>query len=219
MKKLNHLLGLVLLAAFFMSCNTSGDRAKTGEAQDVNVTEAEQTFIVNPSTSVVEWTGSKPTGKHNGTINVSKGNLLVTNNTLVGGEFTLDMKTIVNKDIEKDEDRERLVGHLKSADFFDVDKHPYATFVITEVEPITGNNEFNYRLTGNLTMKDTTASVSFPARVSMKENSVEAVSQNFTIDRSIWNVKYGSKKFFDNLRDDFISDDIALKVTINANND
>lgn len=219
MKKLNYLLGLVLVTSFLLSCNSSGNRAKTGEAKDVNGAEAEQTYIVNPSTSVIEWTGSKPTGKHHGTINISKGNILITNNTFVGGEFTIDMSTIANTDIEKDEDRDRLVGHLKSADFFDIEKYPYAAFVITEVEPITGNNEFNYRITGNLTMKEKTASVAFPARVSVKENSVEAVSQNFTIDRSVWNVQYASKKFFKNLRDDFISDDIALKVTINANED
>jgi polyisoprenoid-binding protein YceI len=108
----------------------------------------------------------------------------------------------------ENEGNAKLVGHLKSADFFDVEKFPSAAFEITGLK--------DNMLSGNLTIKGTKNNVSFPVTVSNEGDMMTLASEAFTIDRSKWNVKYGSKSFFDNLGDKFINDDIELKITIKA---
>ncbi len=206
---------VVALTFFAFSCSNSGQKAETGDAKAVSVTEGELTLNVDPSNSTLEWEGSKPTGKHHGTINISKGEIHITDGKLVGGNFTIDMNSIVDLDLEDAESNGKLVGHLKSADFFDVEKFPTSLFEITSVEAIGGSNE-NLNVTGNLTLKETTASVSFPVTYKLDTTGLKVESSIFIIDRSVWSVKYGSRKFFDNLKDSYISDEISLKVTINA---
>lgn len=216
MNKLFNLSIAVILSALILSCGGAGDRAKTGEAENVTVTEGDHTFKVDSTNSNIYWVGTKPTGKHNGTIQISEGEILIADNSVVGGNFTIDMSTIENHDLTDPEKNANLVGHLKSADFFEVESYPISRFVITSTQSIDNNVDFNYNITGNLTMKDSTASITFPAKVTLNDNKISVVSAEFAIDRSIWNVRYGSRKFFDNLRDDYIGDDITLQVNINA---
>ncbi len=215
MKRIFLLSSAVAFMFIAFSCGNNGQKAETGDAKTVSVNEGELTLNVDPSNSTLEWEGSKPTGKHHGTINISKGEIHITDGNLVGGSFTIDMNSIVNLDLEDAESNGKLVGHLKSADFFDVEKFPTSTFEITSVQPIDGSSE-NFNVTGNLTIKETTASVTFPVTYKLDETGLNVQSSTFIIDRSVWSVKYGSRKFFDNLKDSYISDEISLKVTINA---
>lgn len=214
MKRLKFITTAVILSVVIISCNSrNGNLAETGEAQEVNFTEGEKIINVDSTNSTVEWEGSKPTGKHHGTIKVSQGKVFITDGELIGGNFIIDMKTIKDLDLEDAESNAKLVGHLKSADFFDVEKYPTAKFEITEAKLID-NSKGNYEITGNLTMKEKTASVKFPATVVLTEEELTVNTPQFIIDRSVWDVRYGSRKFFDNLRDNYISDEIGLKISI-----
>jgi len=140
---------------------------------------------------------------------------------IAGGEFIIDMKSIENHDLESREWNSKLVNHLHSDDFFSTDLHPHAKFVITGVEKYTGVSKEEsqmptHTITGNLTIKDVTKSIRFNAIISMDENSVTAESAPFVIDRTKWDVKYKSNSVFDNLKDDFIHDDIGLKVKLQS---
>lgn len=204
-----------------MSCGgPQGDRAATGEAREV-VEAKGKVYIPEIGSSRIEWIGTKPTGQHNGTINISKGKVVVDDGQIVGGEIVIDMNSIVVLDLTDAETNAKLRNHLLSADFFETETYPEARFVFTSVEKYqgeqTGQVEFTHLVSGNLTMKDATRNVTFPALIDMQGQSLKAVSDNFIIDRSEWNVKYGSRRFFDNLKDNFIHDDIVLRIMFLAN--
>ncbi len=213
-KMLQRVLMLSFVTLFVASCGSrvEGDRVQSGEAGDAAAGEG-LVYNVDVQQSVIEWTGSKPTGTHNGTIAVQQGSITMGNESIVAGEFVIDMNSIVNLDLTDPKMNGDLVGHLKSADFFEVETYPTAKFVVTGSE-FLGNN--NYRITGNLTMKDTERSISFNAQVDNNEMTLNATSVPFVIDRAEWNVKYGSRKFFDNLKDNFINDEIGLTIKLVA---
>ncbi|MDP2423748.1 MAG: YceI family protein [Bacteroidales bacterium] len=213
-------IGLFASAAIFMvACGgPQGERAITGDAQ--NVAEKQGvTYVADLATSNVEWIGTKPTGQHNGTISLSEGYAIVSNGAITGGEFIFDMNSIVDIDLTDPDMNGKLTGHLKSGDFFEIETYPTSKFIITSVEA-NENSETGetHMITGNLTMKDVTKSISFTAMVSITDLSIKATSNNFLINRADWNIKYGSKRFFDNLKDNFIHDDISLKVNFFALN-
>lgn len=209
-----NLFTVVSLMLVVTSCKNDSKEAKTTEAE--NVAEAQSTstkYMANPSESVIEWTGAKPTGKHNGTINIESGVFTVNNGKIESGSFLIDMNSIVDLDIPADKEMNgKLVGHLKSADFFDVEKFPNAAFEVTGFEEVDGK----VMLSGNLTLKDKKNNVTFPVSLTEEGDNFTISSEVFTIDRSKWDVKYGSKSFFDNLGDKFINDDIELKITLKA---
>ena len=156
---------------------------------------------VKVETSSVTWKGYKVTGSHMGNIGLKQGSLDFKDGKLVGGEFTIDMATIVNTDMEG-EYRAKLEGHLKSDDFFGVATYPTAKLVFNAVKS-TGKN--SYEVTGDLTIKDKTKPVTFD--MSIYGNKATA---NVKIDRSEYDVRYGSTSFFDNLQDKAIYDEFDL---------
>lgn len=212
------MITLFTVTALMVSLNSCKDKAKeanTSEAEAVAVTEAEsQKYIADVAASTIEWKGFKPTGSHNGTILIENGVLNLKDGKLNSGTFLIKMNSIKVLDIpEEDEGNAKLVGHLKNADFFDVENHPTAAFEITGVTETEGK----MMLSGNLTLKETKNNVTFPVTITNTDNTVTLTSETFTIDRSKWNVKYGSKSFFDNLGDKFINDDIEIKINVTAN--
>ena len=214
-------LALVALAASFaVACNNApkGEKAEATEAQEVEQVAEAVSYAANTSASIIEWMGSKPTGdQHNGTIGIKEGSFEVKEGALVGGSFIIDMNSIVNLDIPADNEyNAKLVGHLKHSDFFEVETYPTARFEITNVEAIE-DTLTSHRITGNLTMKDVSKSISFNAAVSMNEESIQFKAPQFVIDRTEWNVKFNSGKFFSDLKDKLINDDIALKIQVEAN--
>jgi len=209
---------LLCLGLFTTSCKKpAGEAAKTGAAKDVAAAAASaKSFAVNTAASQVLWTGSKPTGQHSGNIKISNGQLQVAGNAVTGGSFTLDMNSINVTDLSGDE-KAGLEAHLKGMGagkedhFFNSTKYPTAKFQITSVAPATSNP-----VTGNLTMKDKTNSITFPANVVVIGGKVNAVTPPFTINRTLWGVNYGSASVFDDLKDKVINDEISLQINLEA---
>jgi len=152
-------------------------------------------------TSKVTWKGYKVTGSHQGVIAIKEGQLTFKDEKLVGGEFTIDMSSIENTDMEG-EYKAKLEGHLKSDDFFGVEKFPTAILVFKKVKS-TGKN--SYEVTADLTIKDKTNPVTFD--ISIYGNKATA---NIKIDRTKFDVRYGSTSFFDDLQDKAIYDEFDL---------
>ncbi len=173
---------------------------------------APATYNVDTNSSVIVWTGYKVTGKHTGTVKIKNGNLTLDNGVLTGGSFDIDMTSIKDTDLEG-EWAEKLVGHLKSDDFFGVAGHPTSKFVITRAIP--QDSKGNYKIIGNLTIKETTKEVKFLANVAEAAGTVTA-SGKITVDRSEYNVRYGSGSFFDGLGDKTIYDEFDLQVNLVA---
>jgi len=214
-KRVLNVFTVFAIATSLVACKDKAKEAETTAAEAAAKAQMESVkYIANATESSIEWTGFKPTGKHHGTINVESGVLTVNNGKIESGSFLIDMKSIVDLDMPADDEyNAKLVGHLKSADFFDVEKFPNAAFEVTGFEEKEGKN----MLSGNLTLKEKKNNVTFPVTVSLEGDSFTITSEVFTIDRSKWDVKYGSKSFFDNLGDKFINDDIELKIMLKAN--
>src|SRR6478609_7649535 len=134
--KLLFIFSLVLLFSCEPKKEESGSADSTGTASGEHgaPSEAEAVYAVDTAKSIIKWTGKKVTGKHNGSIKIQSGELKVVNNVVTGGTITIDMKSIVNEDLTDKESNQKLIGHLKSPDFFDVEKHPTATFEIKRLD-------------------------------------------------------------------------------------
>ena len=155
--------------------------------------------------SKLSWLGEKVTGQHTGSINLQSGWLNLQDNKIVSGEFNIDMSSI--KDAEGSE---RLEGHLKSEDFFGVEKYPTSKLVITGSTPFEKGTGL---VKGNLTIKGVTNPIEFKATMQKVDEGTWFYS-NIVIDRSKYNVRYGSGSFFDNLGDKTIYDEFKLKVNL-----
>ncbi|MCK0147320.1 YceI family protein [Arenibacter sp. F26102] len=160
---------------------------------------------VKTDESTVTWKGYKVTGSHHGTIALKEGSLIFEGDKLSGGEFVVDMPTLVSNDLQG-EYKGKLEGHLKSDDFFGVEAHPTSKLVFTTVKA-TGKN--SYEVKGNLTVKGKTNPVTFD--ISVYGNKATATMK---VDRSLYDVKYGSGSFFDNLGDKTIYDEFDLVVDL-----
>jgi polyisoprenoid-binding protein YceI len=176
--------------------------------------EKKSTLNVNVAESKVVWLGKKVTGEHTGTISIASGNLEFSKDQLSGGTFEIDMSSISNTDIENDEYKQKLVGHLKSDDFFGVEKFPKSTLVIKKVKLESGNK---YQVKGELTIKGITNAIEFPVEANI-DGSKATATATIIVDRAKYEVKYGSGSFFDDLGDKMIYDDFTLEVTLVANN-
>ena len=202
-------LKIFALVAFvaFSSCNDKAKEAETTEAEEAAIAEETAVmFKADTEKSTIEWKGFKPTGSHNGTISIAKGVVNVNGGNVESGNFVIDMTTIKVTDIPVEEEgNAKLTGHLTSDDFFDVKTYPRATFAVTGLETVEGK-----------TMLDATNNIKIPVTTTIDGDNMTLTSETFTIDRSKWNIKYGSKSFFDNLGDSFINDEIELKVNLVA---
>ncbi|WP_282031352.1 YceI family protein [Winogradskyella eximia] len=187
MKKKNSKIGMLLILAVSLMSFTA-------------LTKKE----VSIEKSKVIWKGYKVTGQHEGTISLKSGTLTFDDKTLTGGSFVMDMTSINTTDLEG-EYKGKLDGHLKSADFFGVDKYPTATLEFINVSGKDGS----YKIKANLTIKETTKAVEFS--MTIKDNIATA---NLEVDRTEYNIKYGSSSFFDDLKDKAIYDNFDLNVTL-----
>ncbi len=210
MKKriLNAIAIAVVALAIVSFTNNTAQIENNAIKKSILITNSFPSFYsVDTDLSTIEWKGFKPTGSHNGSIKLSEGSFVAEKNKLSSGTFTIQMSSLKEAD-----GNTRLEGHLKSDAFFDIEKYPNANFKITGFTTKADKT----MLIGDLTLKDKTNSIRFPVTVTSNENSMTLVSETFTIDRSKWNVRYGSKSFFDNLGDKFINDNIELKINISA---
>lgn len=170
-----------------------------------------QTMAINVDTknSEVIWRGYKVLGEHHGNITLNKGVLNIEGNNIVGGEFEMDMTSIENSDLSGGSNA-KLVGHLKSEDFFDVENHKTATLEITKA---TRKSKGEYRISGNLTIKGITHPVIFNTTMEVVDNSTKA-NATIRVDRTMYDIKYRSGKFFEDLGDKMINDNFQLEVTL-----
>lgn len=173
-------------------------------------------LAVDSKSSTMAWKGSKVTGSHVGTVAIQSGSVETDGKTITGATVNIDMKTIKCTDADmNDEYKGKLVGHLNSPDFFNVAEHGTATFNLSKFEAKKGENGANYLVTGKLTIKGITQVISFPATVSMKDGEV-IVEAKVVIDRTKWDIKYGSGSFFDSLGDNMIYDDMEIDFRLVA---
>ena len=172
-----------------------------------------ETYNANINESIVEWAASRTGKTHNGTVNITDGMLTFEDGKLIGGDFTLNMTSIKVLDIPTSNKlNAKLVDHLNSSDFFSTENHPTGKFIITGSE----SQNSKTLVKGNLTIKDITHDVSFLATIKNTGDIIEMTSDEFTIDRTKWDVKFRSGKFFDNLKDKLIYDDITISVKVKA---
>lgn len=208
MKKVLLVAGIV---AFLAACTSPKANTEAEDAVEVEevVEETTTNYVVNGAESTVAWEGSKVTGDfHTGTVAVSMGKLSVENGVLAGGEFVLDMGSVSATDEGMDDETKgKLVGHLTSPDFFDVDSFKTASF---EIASATADS-----LTGNLTIKDVTKAITIPYTMSA-EGDMASVSSTFSIDRTQWGVEYDSGSIIADLGDKAINDAIEFDITLVA---
>ena len=218
MKNLFLLAALGLLLA---ACGNKSDavEAEVGDKIEEVGTKVKQgvAYQVQPSQSQVLWTGGKVTGdKHTGSMTISEGRLAVAGDDLIGGEFTIDIASLNVTDLDENSGKGKLEGHLKSGDFFDAGKYPDAKFTVVQVQPVTGMADITHNITGNLTMKGVTKSVTIPANVIVTDAMISAVSPSFQIDRNDWNMSYGSG-LAGAVGDNVINDEVELVINLKAN--
>lgn len=214
------LLGIGLTSTISCKKDSTAIDAETTDAEALKpVTNTAKRYTVDTIASTINWLGSKPTGTHTGTLNITKGKLFVKNNILETGKFVINMRSIKVTDPAKGKDQMNLENHLKglgnedSADhFFNTNKYPTGQFDITA---ITAENN-KTMVEGNLTLKDITKNIKFPAVIHINDTLITLNSENFKIDRTLWNINFNSKSPVKNLGDQYIDDDIEIKVSIVA---
>ncbi|TKC07177.1 YceI family protein [Pedobacter frigoris] len=151
--------------------------------------------------------------QHHGSIQLVKGQIATENNEIIKGEFEIDMQSIKNQNLSINNGRTELENHLKSDDFFSVNKYPKAKFTITKIKKEKDAPPGERLITGDLTIKDITHPVTFPASISFTKNSMKT-STKFKIDRTKWGIKFDSGSFFRNLGDGAISDAIGIELNV-----
>ncbi len=205
---------ILFIGLTVVACKEAKNKTEATEAEEVaKVEEKAIKYMADAENSTLAWKGSKLTGTHNGTIKISEGYLAFENGQLNGGDFVIDMRTIKDLDIEDAEDNADLVGHLSSADFFDIENNPTSLFAITGVE----EKEGKVIVKGNLTIKGIEKNIEFPATVSVDGDAVTFKSEAFTIDRTDWDIKFKSGKFFQDLaKDKMIDDNIEFQIEVKA---
>ncbi|HEX6848482.1 MAG TPA: YceI family protein [Chitinophagaceae bacterium] len=215
----------------FISCTNApeSDEAKTTEAKNVDNEKTGDVWKLNVADSKIDWVGTKVSGYHVGTVPLKSGEIYLKNDQVTGGKFILDianMEVVGPKGSDTVANR-KLLGHLKSADFFDVEKNPEGTFELTDVQPYKGDaikdttdprqeeiskykvTDPTHTVSGNLTLKGVTKNIEFPARITVSGNAAEAIAK-FNIDRKDWGIVYPGKP------DDLIRDAIHLGIAIKA---
>src|SRR5690606_18458500 len=207
---------LILLSAttlLFASCvsNPDGQKAETADATEISTSAEGTSLAIDTTESLVKWHGKKVTGEHYGEIDITSGDIIVSEEgKLTGGTFVIDLNSIDVQDMEPGEYRDKLTGHLKSDDFFDVANHPTATFEITEVKEGATANDLV--ISGNLTIRGITKNITFDAKASEVSPASFVADADFNIAREDWGVNYTGKA------DDLISKEINFKVKLVAKN-
>lgn len=220
MKKI--VLSLAVIATLTLaSCgNKNADTATTTEQEVTAPATDAVSYKVATADSKIDWVGGKVSGdNHTGTINVSEGEVFVKDGKVTNGKFVIDMNSIVVTDITDAEMKAGLEGHLKGSTeekadhFFNVSKFPTGTFELTSVAEENGKQV----VTGNLTLKDVTNSITFPAVITVTDADVTIASDEFEIDRTKWGVNFSSGSIIKDLAGDkIINDNIKIKISTKA---
>lgn len=204
------LISLIALSVIVSSCKPSKkqeEKLTIGPAASLDL--ATEKLSIDTEASTITWMGQKKIGddKHTGTLNISSGTIGFDEDKLVAGNIEIDMKSIKNTDLKDEKDNNKLVTHLNSDEFFGVDKHPTAKFEIVSAEKM----EDSYKVTGNLTVKGKTGLLTTMANI---DKAGKTVTATVTFDRAKYDVKYGSKSYFDLAVDKIIEDEVQLTLNL-----
>lgn len=220
-KSIFHIALLLLAGLGTVACkNEAQNRVSPDAAKEASsASESSTVYEVDPEASTINWRGTKPTGEHVGYINIESGTFTALDNEIESGNIVIDMNSLtVTDEGISDEGKTNLENHLKGTvegketDFFNVRKYPTATFEITGVSQKEGQQQ----LQGNLTIKEDSKNIEFPVTIRVNGDELHISSETFTLDRTDWNVNYGSRSVFDNLGNNFISDDMELSIDVKA---
>jgi polyisoprenoid-binding protein YceI len=169
-------------------------------------------FQIQKASSHVNWTGKKVLGLHTGTINIADGYIEMDDSKQIKGDIVIDMDSIIITDISDKKTNQEFLAHLRNDDFFSVDKYKTASLSITQSTQIASNQ---WKLDGILKIKDITHPISFIANIDIFHESLHSMGE-ITIDRTLYNIRYGSGKFIQGLGDKLIYDDFILQFKIIA---
>ncbi|MFK7780699.1 MAG: YceI family protein [Candidatus Gracilibacteria bacterium] len=173
-------------------------------------------YVVSNEESRVEWIGRNIGNKHNGNLKFKEGYLLLDKGLITEGEFVIDMTSIDNFDLKESEFKNMLINHLKSKDFFDIDKFPTSTIKFLKFEKIKDvASKPNYNIMAELTIKGITNNIGFHAHIHEKDESL-VINAHLDINRTNWNIMYGSEKFFARLGGHIIDDIISIDIIVFA---
>ena len=174
-------------------------------------------FVINKYLSTIRWEGRNPSSTHFGTVDISEGDLQIKNGT-ISGKIEVDMNSIHNINMQGDELQPVLEAHLRSDDFFFTSMFPNAVLTLTEVTPIEPQWQTapNFHVKGELTLRGITAPLNFDMTVNQTENNSLTLEAHFDIDRTQWNIIYGSARFFEYLGMHKVFDLISIQIRINA---
>ena len=170
-------------------------------------------YVFDPASSSMSWAGKKPLIPgyvDRGIVKIASGSTSVIAGTVTRGSVTIDMRTISTKSTGLGKNESMMEKHIKSADFFDVEKYPSAKFDFTSLS--VASDSAGYVVAGTLTVKGVTKPVSFPATVT-QEGSRLIMKATAVLDRTQWDIKYGSGKFFDKLGNALIDDMFSVEFT------
>lgn len=209
---------IAALSAVVILASCGGNAVKTEDAQTAaQSADSARVFAFDSASSSVEWLAKKVTGQHNGTIAIKSGELKTEGGKITSGRFSFNMAAIKVLDLTDAENNAKLTGHLNSEDFFSTSKFPEGMFEVVSAEPIANATAGspNYTIKGNLTLKGISKAISFPATINMDGETLNAQA-NFDIDRTEWDIRYGSGKFFKDIGDKAINDNFNIKLNVVA---
>jgi len=172
----------------------------------------EKTYSVDLESSRLKWTATQVTKSHWGYISMKEGNIIIDGKNIISGEFQVDMTSIVVRDMDESPWRTKLENHLKSSDFFNVEKFPISQLTITKVS----FNQVAFNVMGDITIRGITHPVEFPAIIQFSDSEPRATGQ-IKIDRTLFDVNFRSGKFFTDLGDKMIYDDFTIDFELKAN--
>lgn len=212
MKKIQFFLLAIATSLLMTACTDNA--ATAGQAEQVaEAGSTSASYKVNTAESKLEWHGEKLAYGHSGVIAITEGSLSMEGDNVTAGNFTVDMKTIEEVGASDAESAAKLAGHLMSPDFFDVETYPSSKFEITGAEVKAGEGT-THVVKGNLTIKDKTNNIEFPAKIAVEGDNLTA-NAKFTINRNDWGVTYGSG-ISGAIGDKVISDNIDYTVALKA---
>lgn len=196
------------------------DKAEVTAPQAVQTTTGGHEYTLDKDASLLTWIGTKPTGEHKGVFKFSSGSLHANDSTLTAGTLVIDMKSLQNLDLVKSADmKTKLENELNGPNFFDVEKYPTAKFEVTEVSGFHPGKQdevllkdATHLVRGNLTLKDSTKNISFPAKIVISGQEINAEA-NFNIDRTQWGITYRADK---SLQDKLINSLVNIRLNIKA---
>lgn len=194
-----------------------GENVKPPERLEPTVDLEDHLYAVNIDESVIGWTGRNAKGKHYGTLKLSKGEIRVSHGA-ISGAFEMDMASIKNKDLEGDPLQSVLIAHLLSDDFFFVKMFPKATFILDAAKVVESPtlSTPNFEVEGTLELRGVKADIHFPATVNRREDGSVSIEAHFDLDRTRWNVLYGSSRFFEHLGMHLVYDLITIELRVFA---